>query len=455
MADYFDYEVKHQSNVYLLTKRYSNAEDIPDVTSEECRKGLKDLCKILASFNPHVPPGTFAGEPMANIARLLNADQLNALATTGLPVATLTGQQHAEAWKLALKFYVQSQADHIEEASTYLEERKPADPVFQWQTISNIHAFGYDTRCVRLNKIIFIPVSDANQIVVTPNGMTGHLTGYTTHKSPDGSHETRVPDPDPTDPSFLAETTRKWLDESEKTSAAISIAQEIKALNRESQQAEQYKVDPIYAPKKVTLVGVEKLSPEIRMRSLAAVYGLRVVKQETGASILMGPLQIEPKQLSDVGRSLASVLPAPIYHAIRTKVLAARKKVKGVNPPLTTSEYEKQSYAIHRAAIRMFRYTAEPIVKSQEGQKLALSGLGERASSLFAIAFTVDAFSEACWLADCTPPPFVTDFDHIILTGGITHNEEGAERFALHLSYIDPKTGIKYKGVGFSNAIIP
>jgi len=440
VADYFDYSALRQGNVYLLTKRYSNVEDLPDITPEECQSGLKSISKIVAAFNPKIAQGTDAGDPIARIGSLLSAEQLDKLGKSGLPVSELTGSQLTEVWKLAHKFYLQSAANGIEENSNMLENRNPADPIFHWQSVKNIYAFGYDTRSVELNDTVFIPVSETNRIKVLPNGT------IITHTYTDSQTGGGLVTQDPTHPHFLSESIKIYLDDKNKSLFVVSIAAAIHSLNARVAKQVECKVDAMYAAKHVTVVGGDKLSAEALMHALAGVYGLRIAHNEDGSFVLTSPIAITAVRLSDLSRALRSAIPVPLYlmFHIRTR-----------DKPVSPGVYEEQSAAKYNSSMRMFRYLAERAVKSQHGGRLALSHLDETARNEFAFASTVGSFSQACWLVDRPMPPYLSDMDHIILTGGITRNAEGAERFSLHFSYLDLKTGIMSRGVGFSNTIIP
>ena len=449
MADYFDYSVTRKGSVYLLTKRHSNPDDLPDVTPEECKIGLRAISRILAPFNPGFSQGTFAGEPMASIAHLLNAEERDRLHQRGIPVSELTSVQHQEVWRLAMKFFLQAEADRVEESYAAVENRNPPDPVFHWQTIMNVNAFGYDTRSVQLNKILFIPVSNSNQIMVFANGMSGHLTSANKQKG------VTSPSIDPTDPTGVSEPMKRFMDDNGRSSHAVSISQAVAALNARPANQVVYKVDVAYAAKLVTLAGIDKLSADIVMRSLAAVYGLRLVNKEDGSFVLTHPAPTEVKRLSDLAGSIRSAIPTPIYRTIQARLTSRHAERTMRLFPVLAGQYEEQASELRPTAIQLFRYGVEPKVKSQTGAKLALSHLNERERSMFALADTIGEFSEACWLADRPLPPYIADFDHVILTGGMYRSAEGAERFSLYFSYPNPKTGRMYRGVGFSNAIVP
>jgi hypothetical protein len=206
--------------------------------------------------------------------------------------------------------------------------------------------------------------------------------------------------------------------------------------------------------KHVTLVGVEKLSADELIHSLATVYGLRVAKNEDGSFVLTHQSTNEAQQISDLSHALQSAIPAPIYRAIRARAVSAQDVARGIKRPLALNKYQTQASAIYNAAMQEFLYVAEPQVKAQPSEKLALSHLGEYARSSFEIAQTLDAFSRVCWLADRSIPPYIADFDHIILTGRISQTADG-KRFSLFLAYRNPQTGSMTTEVGFGNAIIP
>lgn len=449
VAAYFDYEVARQGDVYLLTKKYSNPEDLPELTQAECRNAIKKIVRIMKPFNPQFPPGTSFGSPEAQIAHLLSAEQLDKLGKDGLPVSEITASQQAEVWRLARKFYLQGIADRLEESLTYLENRNPADPVFHWQNITTVHAFGYDARSVSLNRILFVPVSDSQRISVIPSGEIIQKTGTSVING------VTVSKKDPMDPVDLSLEAKLFLDRQGKSPRIISLSEAIAALNRQDTDHTTYKVDSMFAGKHVMLVGAEKLSGPLQMRAFAAIYGLSVAHNEQGSYTLTSSAIQDAKQISDLDRVLRAAIPLPLYHAIRACVLSTNKGIQGLEGRTLLINYMDATSALRRSYMRMFRYVAEPQVKSQKDEKLALSHLGEEARLLFELAPTLRSFTDVCWLLDRPLPPYIADFDHIILTGGDYRNSEGLERFSLFLSYRDPRTGVMAKGVGFMNAIVP
>ncbi len=55
IADAFDYTVKSRDSIYILNKRFTVADDLPDLTLKEASAALKDLEIILQPVDPKFP----------------------------------------------------------------------------------------------------------------------------------------------------------------------------------------------------------------------------------------------------------------------------------------------------------------------------------------------------------------------------------------------------------------
>jgi hypothetical protein len=215
----------------------------------------------------------------------------------------------------------------------------------------------------------------------------------------------------------LSEATLRFLDDKVTPAHAFSLAEAVSALNRRAADpSPTYKLDPMYAAKRVTLLGTEKLPAEVLLRTLAAVYGLRGVQEEKNHFLLTHSPTVEAERIFDLGRALQSAFPAPISRAIRTCLPADRSAIKGfpgMERPVFALDYPEKASAIHHAAMQMFRYLAEPAAKSQPNAKILLSQLGERTRNMFAIASTMNLFAQDCSLADRPLPPYIANIDQI------------------------------------------
>ena len=104
---------------------------------------------------------------------------------------------------------------------------------------------------------------------------------------------------------------------------------------------------------------------------------------------------------------------------------------------------------------RASRAVIEPKVAASKDYSLPLSDLKDTEKNLFEIALTVNASGELLLLSSLPLPPFITDFDYTVLTGGFSRDYEGRELLALFLWHVDPITGTRRQCAGFIDALIP
>jgi hypothetical protein len=179
-----------------------------------------------------------------------------------------------------------------------------------------------------------------------------------------------------------------------------------------------------------------------------------------------------------------------VIRVIHARFLAGRTKTKNQEGPEllqfeTQYEFQRMGATFRNAAMRMFRYLAEPQVKAQPEEKLALSRLGERERMLFMFARTVSAYAGECELAEIPLPPYVTHIDdysaNVKITGGVYRKGDSPKgpyiydpiyfskinlrqmmqepsgyscpddsaRLALFVTYVDPQSGVAFGPVQF------
>ncbi|MCW3052488.1 MAG: hypothetical protein JWN14_1658 [Chthonomonadales bacterium] len=464
VAARFDYTAVHQDNVYLLTKRYSTPEDMPDVTPEECRNGLRMAERIVPRGRVFIANGrgTFAPTPEGALAADLNkrsmftptAEQWDRMRSSGVPASELHIVVAGDAWETMCEFYFRTHREHIRGTLTEKETRLPYNPYFHWKTIDRVRVFGYDTILVD-----FIPMSDAQRVVVSPYNATLPRPDFTIR------NDFALPISDPTDPTGLSEQARGRLDDNEKSSHAVSLAQTVKTLNRRAGNSTVYDVDAMYGKKQVTLVGVERVSPDILMQSLATVYGLHVGRRGN-ATVLMSPPLIEPHSYPELERALIHVIPAPLYRALHIRTGRPQRanlppgSPESPAPAVTIEAYQVRGAAMHSMVLRMFRYLAQQRLKPESRASMRLSQFGERAQDLFEVARMVRVYAGLCGIADCPLPPYLTDqvsdfIAHVTLYGGYFGAENTGTQIVLSLVYSNQNTGMKYGPVNFFNYVIP
>lgn len=464
VAERFDYTAVHQGSVYLLLKRYTNPEDMPEVTPEECLIGLKRL-----PIPSSAPPGNALAKNAdlygpATIIRQ-TSERLSgrsAFARTG----TMNDLMYSQALNiLANDFYFHSRGTRKAVTIALLENGRPQDPVLRWKTIAKLPVFGYETVFGPEASPVFLPVSDCERILVPPYGTTIPYPVFSMRYAP------TLPDPDPTDPAKLPQAVKRFLDDNGRSSRAVTIAEVVAGLNKREKSRLIYKVDPAYASKHITIAGIDTLSPETVMQAMAAVYGLGVDHRRDNTVVMTDPPGFIPPPppaqsfiftlYREFDKFLLPSFPAPIYRALHARFLAGRTRTRNQEGPRlleykTQYEFQDIATAFRNSAMQMFRYLAETQVKARPDQKLELSRLGERARTLFALARTASAYADACELVDIPLPPYVTHIDdfrqNVQIRENVYRDANGALRLALALMYLNPQSGVAYGPVPFFDA---
>lgn len=485
IAERFDYTSVQQGNVYLLTKRYTNPEDIPEVTAEECRTRLSMPFNFGTRFA--LVNGVLKIHPTED--RIISSVNSRLLDDARLLRRRLSMEEFTERligaidhspmglYEVAQQFYFQSHEDRLRATNAVLESIRNFDPIFHWQIIDKKPVFGYDGRLGADNVEFFLPMSDCDRASVVPYGTPLPRPDYWVRT------EMRLPDPDPTDPATLPRETKRFLDDNGRSSRALTIADVVAGLNRREKGRLVYKVEPVYAAKHVTIAGCDTLPPQNVMQAIAAVYGLGVEhRKDDTVNIIHLPPNVSNiaylTYLRQLDKYTQLFLPSPLYRAIHARFLDARtkpqnKEGKELLEYRTQFEFQRIADNYRNSALRMLRYLAEPQVKAQPRQRLALSKLDARSQKLFLFAQAVSGYASLCEIAEIPAPLFIThsvDFDrNVRITGGIYRKGDSPNgpyikdplyfskitsvgdyyttpddtaRLALFVTYVDPKTGL-------------
>jgi len=460
----FDYYSVPQGNVYLLMKRYSNPEDLPDVTPDECRKGLKLFAPLIPQWRVFIANArrSFSTTPDGALGMTLQKDSGSSfteaewarLGEDGIPLSEVETLHKIEiwggVWSTVGTYYFHSHYDWIQGTLNEMDTRLPFDPYFHWKAIDRARVFGYDTFLVD-----FIPMNDAQRVFVPLYSTTLPRANFTIR------NDYILPNPDPTDPAALSEQAKQVLDSNGKSSHAISLGQAVTALNKRAAKSEFYKVDDMYAGKHVTLVGTDKVPPQTVMDSLATVYGLHVGRSGS-STVLTAPLvlPVTPFNREELVRAFINVIPAPLYRAyhINVKHVLQEGMPAGVSeapaPGVTQDAYLARGVAMHNMVVRMFRYLAQQQFSPGSYGKIPLSRLGDRAHDLFHLARMMRIYADLCGLADCPIlPPYYTGTDdfvkHVRLYGGYHGEKNTGTQIILSFVYANPDTGEKVGPINF------
>lgn len=323
IATAYDYDATRSRNVFILTKRFSDPADIPDVTLAECAQAMDDIALVLAPFNPHFKRGQIEKSPaMQDLFSSLTLEQMAALQDkkNGLVVASLPPSQQQEAEQLVLFLYVQLPMGNTASAMQQIKSVGEAAPIFCWRSLSdvapgaskvglgNISLFGVQFLEVLASRTRFIPLSKPNNISLDSGGLAMTWDGLTNGKAILSDNDPTYPIP----PVTPAPNPRRPPD----AINSETLGEVVTRLNTRIGGKPKVTVDAALAPKRVTIFGEQSTPPLKVLDALAEVYGLRVRRSDDEKTLRL-TRRLFQVPLDPVGISLAiqAVMPAPLIRA--------------------------------------------------------------------------------------------------------------------------------------------
>lgn len=480
LATAYDYDVQRQGQVFRLTKRYTDPQDLPGLTLMECQQSLEDVERVTSPFNPHVAEGKMGTRHsiVGELVSSLSWQQLQAMHETtpnkALSIASLNSEQQGMAWNLALYFYVQEPMSSVENALG--EVKQAADPktklAFRWGEVDNLRVFGYEPYSEAQNQGSFRPLS-------SPHGQISYrgplfATLLTPHpvKRSDGTQ--RLPD-DPTDPLPTGTEKTKVQDTEQETNPAATDAtlQTVVTHLSAHQDKAVIAVDPALQSKPITVVGEANTTPDEIVQALSAVYGLRIRTRDDGTKVLTRRLFQISNDVSTLPENVRRVLPAPFLRALHSddsdsladeyRLYTARSyrdqgemseanatALGKVQENLRSQEKQTRVYLseMRMAAVRQLRTHIEPKFTAALDNRVMLSSLGESDKQALAVVLMAQYLENLRPLLSRHVPEFISTFDQIYLTGGLTATAQGKQSLGLFLSPLTPDGKRTYEQIG-------
>ena len=445
LAEDYDYTVQRQENIFLLVKRHSDPNDLPDVTPEECAQALDDMAQVMGALNPGPPPedrdsvGPHFSLQIAQIAATLTPAQFQAMeqktADQGLSVASLSNVSRLLVRRFVLTNYVYDQLTEVKkeryqlglaaDAKLYVKRsrqistrtvRVSEEPPLV-QTIVQNTSFGFDL--LHNSVLVFFPLDDNTAFIASSLAQSS------------------APLPDPTpEPSSRGEgyTTLGAVAETLNACGARVI------------------VSPALTAKTLTVSGVEATAPEKLLKAVATIYGLRYFKDEEGRRRLTRPLIRVPLTVTGLPDALRRVLPLPLLRALHDGEAEREYQERQKQPPPKAPQSEadvlklmreqsstdKKNMArytlpdtLHRIAMAQLRGAFEAqlavkgttvkreLARAESTRRIPLSALPLSARSAFAVARMTDLLEWMLHFMGREAPEWAADPDACYLTGGL------------------------------------
>lgn len=368
IAPAYDYNVKQQHGVFVLTKRYTHSSDIPSLTLAECQKSAQNAIRVLETFNPHYP---------TSIHRDNYRDQINAF------VQTLSPEQKQEMQDKALYYrtLTPDQQNMLQTFILFEYVQMPLMPV-------------RDT----FNSLQYAPKAD---LVYGDN--KGHSGIFILLLNPD-------------DPATLI--YRQVSDEAAATLPPVyAQAQAMQAQTLGQIVATLKPIDGIapavesaLARKLVTTAGLMNAAPMDVLRALETIYGLRIGVSNTGGNELEMRPALLPQNLEQIGEDLWAAMPRPLQRIMHLTLTGQPEETPasdttsaGSMPQWQIMQNQMEQHDRQLALPRNVRLAAEAQLKMEvlpllqkagPKAKLPVASLPPAARDALAAALMCETFKE-------------------------------------------------------------
>ncbi len=379
-----DYDVKNSGNVFLLTKRYSNPEDLPCVTLGECRASMKDISAMLNRLMPPPQPGV--GDPIGlsvkSFFRSLSPEQVEAMKQTPLPSSQFTGEQRNKAAAMLATTYLFSVVSSTER--TFAALKALPDVSLRKENGTPSASFVFD---------------DRNRPGVTYTLQSGYAAR--------GERTLPVPGKILFDiaPTTLGKEFAKLNERKKEDTAGTPSA--------------VYAAGIDYEEKPLTVAGLERLDPERAASALAGVYDLRLRSLGGTRTLARRPL-LANVTIFNVGDAIAAALPAPLAQLLRGeadgKFLSSEMKeaLQGLSPGRAKQMTVR---LLNEAAVQRLRqsHERELDVAGRRGISVAVMDATDRRA--ITVAMLSPFLEAAATVLNDKAPVYIEQFGQLAVSG--------------------------------------
>lgn len=459
VADAYDYDVQRQGSLFVLLKRYSDPNDLPDVTPEECTLALDDMAQVMSFLNPGPPEsgrGPYITPQLVSIAATLTPAQFQAMeqrtSDKGLSVASLSDEQQSMVRRFALTSYVYDPWADVQGALYRLRQAATT-------TLAVEKSRQISTRTTRMGDEPPITLTAVQDTAFGFNMRDIYGRLFFTQMDENMAFIAATSNQPPASP-LAARPVPPGSDRGYTTLGAV-----VQGLNARGARVTML---PALQAKTLTVYGTDAVAPEQLLKAIATVYGLRYVKEKDGRKRLTRPEISIPLAVEGLPDAVRRVLPSPLLRAMHDGELEkANNQEKWIREKtlktqadfikMGQEQYQLQkrclemrslSVTLHRVAVARLRaaFDTELIkqwgpVKAQSAsgqpvKQIPLSALPAEARAAFAVALTTTAMDDVIHSLGQKAPAWAADMNACYLTGGLHPNptRPGVQTFSMTVS---------------------
>jgi hypothetical protein len=398
LAEAFDYDAAEASpGLFVLTKRYSDADDLPPVTLDEAASALRGIVRAGAPFNPRED----IGHALTRLLRVARPEQREALAA-GVVLGALPPELNELGRRVAYSLHFEYSLSAAEVIARRLDACRHQRASFV------LRPFGGGPAVPALEGP-FAPNGGLLDISLThPTRISAPGQATLAAARAEGAAAKTL---DPTTPYPHHDGERRTPLDCERTLTQLADAAPGSIVP-----------DAAVAKKRVSVFGTENVTPQAILDVAARLYGLRLAREAGAGGRLTLPAPRPLQGTGDVTGEVTRLLPPPFLRAVTAR--AARSE--GAD-----SVDDATGDALYIAAVRRLRERVEPALARSGGQPVPIAEVDPEAADLVAIAGLASTVGRMQRLMRAAPG-FVLDPDHARLTvtmngGTVTYTFMGAD----------------------------
>lgn len=417
IAAAFDYAVERQNNTFLLRKRYTDPNDLPEVTLEECALAASDLARVLKPFDSGMKMLGIGRNPaIEKLMKSLTPEQWTLMSKgetqkgahhviqpidAGLPISQLSPEQQQTVRRYALFSYTGENTDIAAQTAQDIKQIAAEGAIFVWRNVNTSRLLGYELPAADTSKEqpLFRPLSDA--AVAMPGG---GLRIFESPKTPPVATVQRL-----------------------KTSR-FTLKDALAGLAARHPGGVSLSVDDALAAKQILVVGGEKQSPPVLLRALADVYGLRVMTQENGALRLTRRSSRPISEVNQLREAVIWALPDPVIRALQVTTAApdTGRVSEGTKPKAPRKSFGAMAHlarTISGAAARDLRADLVPRLSASPTGQAPLLALDPEKRTAFATMLIMDCAQSLEPVLVHPVPNVVSRINQLYITGSVYESE--------------------------------
>ena len=447
----FDYDLlRYQEGVYLLKKRYTDPLDFPCVSLPEWAAAIQDVQRLMEPFSPGVHDRFTEDERIRGLFQSFMPEQRKALPERGVPVLALDERNRRRLHVFLDYFAVESKFDTISliamQSRCVLDRRTQFGWFLRKEMPQKGKIFGYEgpmplagENAAEAASLRFRPLSHIPPFIDRLDGRLMATVSVSGIPDAPSDEDRESPKMDAAlHPNYvtLGEVVNR-LNAALSQKTAVSVA-------RPKDKERRFDIAPALSEKRVTIAGLQRAVPETLFYALGKIYGLRV-KDDPQRHVysLERPRVPTVTDRSGLNRAIESALPAAftaqvhlsMIKAMQVMTEEAKRKARSFLVP--EGKY-LGNMRFHAAARRL-----EGLLKERVGDSKSIPAPQLNAEERFAVCHSLMANAEDILIGMlCAPePPYIADFDGLILKGGDGQLPDGTKTFSLSAGFVH-KNGV-------------